>query len=245
VERPSAEILVRAPDARPIATVVLSGARVTVGRLPELNDIALQPDPELYVSRASHFTFERANDGWLLVDGGSVNGTYVRRGATLERVAQRASLRDGDVVCVLAAVGKDGRRTWFELAYQQSADEQRTRAAPVTSVHETAGCLVYDEDAARLVFVRGDVRQEVHLRPQGHRLVRYMAERNRTAGGAAVLCGHDELMRAVWEDEPMHTRLELARLVWELRRELRRVGAEDLVESERRRGYRLKTCPGS
>jgi len=245
VERPSAEILVRGPDARPIASIALSRDRVTVGRLPELNDIALQPDPELYVSRASHFSFERADDGWLLVDGGSVNGTYLRRGATLERVAQRASLRDGDVVCVLAAVGEDGRRTWFELAYQQSADAQRTRAAPVTSAHETAGCLVYDEDAARLVLVRGDARQEIHLRPQGHRLVRHMAERNRAAGGAPVLCGHDELMHAVWQDEPMHTRLELSRLVWELRRELRRVGAEELVESERRRGYRLRTCSGS
>jgi DNA-binding winged helix-turn-helix (wHTH) protein len=182
----------------------------------------------------------------VLVDGGSVNGTYLRRGATLERVGQRAPLRDGDVVCVLAAVAEDGSRSWFELAYRQSGDVQRTRAAPVTSLGDTAaGCLVYDEDAARLVLVLGETRQEVHLRPQGHRLVRYMAERNRTAGGAPVLCGHDELMHAVWGDEPMHTRLELARLVWELRRELRRIGAEDLVESERRRGYRLRTCCGS
>jgi DNA-binding winged helix-turn-helix (wHTH) protein len=70
-----------------------------------------------------------------------------------------------------------------------------------------------------------------------------MADQNAEAGGTPVLCEHDELMRAVWGDEPMHTRLELARLVWELRRELRRFGAEDLVESERGRGYRLGTCP--
>jgi hypothetical protein len=50
VERPSAEILVSGPDARPIESIVLSSDRVTVGRLPELNDVALQPDPELYVS---------------------------------------------------------------------------------------------------------------------------------------------------------------------------------------------------
>jgi DNA-binding winged helix-turn-helix (wHTH) protein len=103
--------------------------------------------------------------------------------------------------------------------------------------------VIYEAQAARLVLRQGSMRHEIRLRPQGHRLVRQMAERNASAGGTPVLCSHDELMQAVWQDEPMHTRLELARLVWELRRELRRFDAEELVESERGRGYRLRTCP--
>jgi DNA-binding response OmpR family regulator len=50
-------------------------------------------------------------------------------------------------------------------------------------------------------------------------------------------------MHAVWADEPMHTREELAKLMWELRRKLEPFHAEHLIENERRLGYRLRTCP--
>jgi DNA-binding winged helix-turn-helix (wHTH) protein len=243
VEAESAELVVVGPGGARIASVLLAG-RVTVGRLPELNDVALQPDPELFVSRTAHCVLENVGGHWEVVDGGSVNGTFLRRGDTLERVDGRAVLRDGDAVCVLASVGENGARQYFELGFRHVARGQATRAAPVSSARGSAqpACLAYDPQAARLVLRQGATRREIHLRPQGHRLVRQMAERNAAAGGTPVLCSHDELMKAVWQDEPMHTRLELARLVWELRRELRRFDAEELVESERGRGYRLRTC---
>jgi hypothetical protein len=43
----SAEVVVTRPNGPPAESIALSGDRVTLGRLPELNDIALQPDPEL------------------------------------------------------------------------------------------------------------------------------------------------------------------------------------------------------
>ena len=70
-----------------------------------------------------------------------------------------------------------------------------------------------------------------------------MVERNAASAGTPALCSNDELMNAVWGDEPMHTHAELARLVWELRRELEPLGATEVVVNERRRGYRLVTCP--
>jgi DNA-binding winged helix-turn-helix (wHTH) protein len=94
-----------------------------------------------------------------------------------------------------------------------------------------------------LVLLNGE-RREISIRAQAHRLVRYMAGRNSAAGGAAVLCTHDELMKAVWEDEPRHSRMELAKLVWEVRKKLEPLGAAHLLENERRSGYRLHTCPG-
>jgi DNA-binding winged helix-turn-helix (wHTH) protein len=106
-------------------------------------------------------------------------------------------------------------------------------------------CLSYDAEEARLVLVNGDERHEIQIRAQAHRLVRYMVERNEVAGGAPVLCTHDELMQAVWADEPMHSREELAKLVWELRKKLEPFGAEQLIENERGRGYRMRTCPPS
>jgi DNA-binding winged helix-turn-helix (wHTH) protein len=103
-------------------------------------------------------------------------------------------------------------------------------------------CLSYDVDQARLVLVQNGERHEIAIRAQAHRLVRYMVERNEASGGPA-LCTHEELMEAVWADEPMHTREELAKLVWEVRKKLEPFGATQLIENERRRGYRLQTCP--
>jgi DNA-binding winged helix-turn-helix (wHTH) protein len=91
--------------------------------------------------------------------------------------------------------------------------------------------------------VRDGERHEIQIRAQAHRLVRYMGERNAASGGAPALCTHEELMHAVWADEPMHSREELAKLVWELRKKLEPFEAEHLIENERRLGYRLRTCP--
>jgi DNA-binding response OmpR family regulator len=150
------------------------------------------------------------------------------------------SLRDRDVVSVLASAPTSGERRYFELAFHAVRDSQATRAVPLDAPGE---CLRYDADAARLVLVKGDEAHELPIRAQAHRLVRYMVERNAAAGGSPVLCTHEELMRAVWDDEPMHTREELAKLVWELRKKLEPFGAEQLIENERRLGYRIRTCP--
>jgi DNA-binding winged helix-turn-helix (wHTH) protein len=242
-----AEVAVSGPDGESLTSVALSGARITVGRLPDVNDIALQPDPERLVTRAGHCTLEREGARWFLVDGGSVNGTFLRRGGALQRVTERTALHDGDVVCVLASITDAGERRFFELAFQSTGDSQATRAVPIgeapSAAAEAHECLSYDAQQARLLLVRGDDRHEIQIRAQAHRLVRYMAERNAESGGVPALCTHDELMRAVWADEPMHSRVELARLVWELRKKLEPFDAADLIENERRRGYRMRTCP--
>jgi hypothetical protein len=241
-----AEIVVIGPDGATLGQFELSGTRVTVGRLPEVNDISLEPDPELLVTRAAHCAFEHEGGRWLVVDGGSVNGTFLRRGRTLERIDARTALRDGDAVCVLAhATGSE--RRFFELVFHASGDSKATRAVVLDSARAPAArvteCLSYDANEARLVLVKGDERHEIRIRAQAHRLVRYMVERNAAGGGAPALCTHDELMHAVWADEPMHTRTELAKLVWELRKKLEPWDAAHLLENEPRRGYRMRTCP--
>jgi hypothetical protein len=237
--------VVRDPDGKTLVELPLSIERISVGRLPDANDIALHPDRQRLVTRVAHCAFERDGARWFVVDGGSVNGTYLRRpGQELERVAGRAALQDGDVVCVLASVAEDGTRRFFELGFRVAGDSQATRAVPVL---ETPGssddCLRYDAAESRLILLQGAEQHDIELRAQAHRLVRYMAERNAVVGGAAALCTHDELMHAVWGDEPMHTHAELAKLVWELRKKLEPYRAEHLIENERRRGYRLRTCP--
>ncbi len=241
--RSSAEVVVSAPDGGVVASVELTGSRITVGRLPEANDIALQPDTERLVTRAAHCTLERDGARWLVVDGGSVNGTFVRRHGELQPVRGRTTLHDGDVICVLASVAETGERRYFELAFEGSeGDSQATRAVPGGESLAEAECLHYDSDGARLILVRGDERHEIPIRAQAHRLVKYMAEQNAAHGGVPALCTHDDLMHAVWADEPMHSRVELAKLVWELRKKLEPFDAAHLIENERRLGYRIVTC---
>jgi DNA-binding winged helix-turn-helix (wHTH) protein len=81
------------------------------------------------------------------------------------------------------------------------------------------------------LLVRGGEKHEIHVRAQAHRLVRHMVERNAASDGAPTLCTHDELMQAVWDDEPMHTQQELAKLVWELRKRLEPYAAAHLIEN--------------
>jgi hypothetical protein len=232
-----AQVAVSGPDGTRLVTVELAGERVSVGRFRDANDIALQPDPELLVTRAGHFTFERAGARWFVRDGGGVNGTFIRRGGSVHRVTERMALHDGDVVCVLGSISESHERRFFELVFHATAESQATRAA-----EPAVGCLDYDVEEARLVLVHVGERHEISIRAQAHRLVRYMVERNAAAGGVPTLCTHDELMHAVWADEALHSRVELAKLVWELRKKLAPFGAEQLIENERRLGYRLRTC---
>jgi DNA-binding winged helix-turn-helix (wHTH) protein len=236
-----AEVVVSGPDGATVAEVPLSHERVTVGRLPEVNDIALQPDPELLVTRTGHCTLEREGAAWFVVDGGSVNGTFLRRDGALQRIIQRTALHDGDVVCVLASITDTGERRFFELDFHATADSQATRAVPIHDA-QASECLRYDPNEARLVLVRNGERHEIAIRAQAHRLVRYMVERNAAGGGSPALCTHDELMHAVWADEPMHSRVELAKLIWELRKKLEPFESEHLIENVRRLGYRMRTC---
>lgn len=227
--RSGASVVVSGPHGE-LGTRELSGERVTVGRLPGVNDIALEPDPELLITREAHCTLQHDGAHWFVVDGGSVNGTFVRRRGELQQVTSRMALHDGDVVCVLASADE---KRFFELAFQLIGDSQATRPA----LRTMDDCLNYEPEAGRLVLVKGGDRHEIEIRAQAHKLVRHMADR------APALCTHDELMQAVWGDEPMHSREELAKLIWELRKKLEPFGAEDLVENEPRRGYRLRTCP--
>jgi FHA domain len=232
-----ARLIVHGPDGDERERFDLAGDRVTIGRLASLNDIALEPDPQQLVTRQEHCALERAGSRWFVVDTGSVNGTYVRRRGDLERVRGRIELADGDAVCIVASLSEDRKPTYWELDFD---DRGRTRGA---SLAPRPACLAYDGEQARLFLVQGSSRQEIPLRPQTHRLVRFMAERNAAGEGAPVLCTHAELMEAVWADEPRHTREELNKLFWELRRKLEPLGAEELFESERGLGYRMRSCP--
>ena len=234
---------VRGPGAEEAMTVEIEGERLTIGRLAGINDVVLQPDPQQLVSR-THCLIERDGGRWYVVDNASANGTLIRRGGSLERVRGRAALHDGDTVCALGLFSEAGEPAYFELVF---TDPEKTRNVfPEEKlffpeeVHEDR--LVYDFAQARLFLVQGSARRALSLRPQAHKLVRYMVGRNMANGGVAVLCSRQELMDAVWGDDPLHLPEELARLFWELRKQFEPYTKEPLVDNERGLGYRLRGC---
>ena len=81
-------LVVRSGGGRAGETYVLRGERVAIGRHP---DAAIFLD-DVTVSR-DHAVVMRDGDSWVIVDEGSLNGTFVNR-----RRGERTVLSDGDEI---------------------------------------------------------------------------------------------------------------------------------------------------
>jgi hypothetical protein len=83
-----ATLVIRSGGGRAGETYPLTQERTTLGRHPAA-DIFLD---DVTVSR-NHALVEREGDGWVIIDEGSLNGTYVNR-----RRGDRVALADGDEI---------------------------------------------------------------------------------------------------------------------------------------------------
>jgi DNA-binding response OmpR family regulator len=241
VERPRLEVF--DPGGRHFATLTLDGTEHPIGRAPAGDGsdgaaLAL-PDPEVVISRFHcSITIERGL--WWVVDNASRNGTYVRRGALMARVEGRSRLAHGDAVCISAAPSGDGAGKHWELRF---VDSNPTREGTLVGAVASPSCVRYDADEGKLYVRTVDGFSPVTLRPNEHRLVRYMAGRNGERGGVPVLCTYDELVDAVWgATTPRHRRDEVAAIVHHLRQTVAALGGDEPIENERSLGYRLLTC---
>ena len=105
--------------------------------------------------------------------------------------------------------------------------------------------LEYDWLQAKLFVTDGTHHVEIKsLRPQEHKLIRYMDQRNRTNGSVPVMCTFEELLAAVWGDEPAHVEAEVNRLIYDLRHKIEPNPKDPrFLETVRGLGYRLVTQP--
>ena len=229
---------VSGPDGQQFR-VELAHDRVTIGRFEQFNDVALEPDPQQLITRKVHCAIERDANGWWVVDNASVNRTFVRRGSVVEAVLGRASLTEGDSIRILGKLTEAGDPFYWELAFRDPLGTRPAGRAPHIAYLE------YDWIQARLFRVDGPHRQEIHdLRPQEHKLIRYMDQRNRANDNVPVMCTYEELLGAIWGEELHHTETEVNHLIWELRKKLEPDPKEPrFVETVRGLGYRLVTRP--
>src|SRR5579859_2741387 len=219
--------------------VELAKDRMAIGRFQQFNDIALEPDPQQLITRKGHCAVERDPHGWWVVDNGSVNRTFIRQGAAVQVVVGRAPLIDGMSIRILGKLTETGQPVYWELTFN---DPFGTRPATVMLKIDF---LEYDWIQAKLWRSEGPDRTEVRdLRPQEHKLIRYMDQRNRANGNVPVMCTYEELIVAVWGEEPYHTEADINHLVWELRQKLEPDPKNpQFLETVRGLGYRLVTRP--
>jgi hypothetical protein len=220
-------------------TVELAKDRMTIGRFREFNDIGLEPDPQQLVTRKAHCVIERESDTWWVKDNGSVNRTFVLREQTMEVVDGRMPVQDGDAIRILGLLTENGAPLYWELVFR---DPLRTNRVVGESAH---AYLEYDWLQAKLFQIKGTHRLEIrNLRPQEHKLIRYMDQRNRTNGYVPVMCTYEELITAIWGDEIGHIETEVNHLIYELRQKVEPDPNEPrFVQAVRGLGYRLETRP--
>lgn len=226
------------------AAVELAKDRITVGRFRELNDVGLEPDPQLLVTRKAHCTIERDGAGWWVTDDGSVNRTFVQRGQSVSVVNGRVPITDGDIIRVLGRLTEGGEPTYWELTFR---DPLKTQPADPKAAPGAAPQVEYDWVQAKLFRIDGATREEISgLRPLEHKLIRYMDQRNRANGHVPVMCKYDEIIAALWEEDVTRTERDLNHLVWELRRKIEPDPKEpQFLLNERGLGYRLVTKASS
>jgi DNA-binding winged helix-turn-helix (wHTH) protein len=222
-------------------TVELTKDHMTIGRYELYNDIALEPDPQQLVSRKVHCTIERDSEGWWVIDNGSVNGTFLFCDAAMVQVDGRALLREGDSIYLLGKLTEKGEPIYWKLAF---SDPLGTRPAGQRR-SPPSDHLEYDWLQAKLFRIENGNRQEIsNLRPQEHKLIRYMDQRNRANGNMPVMCTFEELQAALWGDEVLHTEAEINYVIFGLRKKIETDQKQpQFLETVRGLGYRLVTRP--
>lgn len=230
---------VQGPDGQ-ISKVELTKDHVTVGRFHDFNDVGLEPDPQQLVTRKAHCTIDRDAEGWCVTDNGSVNRTFLRRGQNMEVIAGRIQISDGDIIRILGRLSKDGKPVYWDLTFR---DPLKTQPANPKMVPRETPYLEYDWIQAKLFRINGVNRREISsLRPQEHKLIRYMDQRNRANGNVPVMCEYEELINAIWEEDATRTNTDVNHLIWELRQKLEFDPKEpEFIQTERGLGYRLFT----
>ncbi|MGX7672317.1 FHA domain-containing protein [Plantactinospora sp. DSM 117369] len=242
----SVTLRVTSPEGR-VRGVELTDGPITVGRTAadHTPDVVLEPDPQRWVGRL-HCTLDSRDGGWTVTDNASVNGTLLRSlSGRTERLVGSCRLRHGDALLILGDMSPDGEPLYWELTLLDPHTTQAAPFEPAPAVPNRGPCLRYDWVAARAYRIDESGETPVSgLRPQGHQLLRYMV--GRSSAGAAVACGHEELITALWgprEEWPAgraYTRADLAGVVRAVRRAIESdPSVPRILETITGIGYRL------
>lgn len=207
-------------------TIVLDKDSWTVGRLPEVNDIALLEDTAELITRRSHCRIVREDSHWWLIDN-STNGTRLRRGTRVVDLrdvpTRRLPLNTGDLIEIMG----------WQLQFQ---DPNRTQS--LRSPTPTVASSVFNVSQQALFKIEQGQPIKLNLRPKALRMLDFMARRNLEHQNSPVLCTYSELIAHIWTDSQRHDRSaqEINALAREIRDTLQLPGCLETVKTQ---GYIL------
>lgn len=191
----------------------ISNDKFIIGRLPDLNDIALQPDPQNLITRHMHCFVEiRNSTGWL-VDNASKNGTFLKRDNTVQKINGEIKLQDNDCIMLLGEINEDNTVKYWELTFK---DPFATKDV----VNEQTTIIYNWVEAKLIVNYEGNRKEVCNLTPLEHKLLRYMDQKNKHNNNVPVMCTYDELISAIWDDIYSHTKNDVNHIVASLRKKI-------------------------
>ncbi len=138
--RPIIEII--RPDGQPWKNHHLTKDCTTIGRYSELNDIALQPDPQRYVTRKKHCSIERQGSNWYVVQHGK-NALMVERDEEdLHLVQDKALLSDGSRIYIRGWSSETGTLQFWKLFFRDAEETQATDSVAYLDYEDISGQVV-------------------------------------------------------------------------------------------------------
>lgn len=213
----------------------ISNEKLLIGRWPDINDIALQPDPNCLVTRHMHCFIEIRNSTAWLMDNASKNGTFLKRNNLMQRISGEIKLQDNDCIMILGELNENEDPKYWQLTY---IDPLATK--DIVNQHTT---IYYDWIQAKLIINR-DGKQDVinSLTPLEHKLLRYMDQKNKQNNNVPVMCTYGELISALWDDIYSHTANDVNHIVAALRKKIEKDYKNPLfLTNIRGLGYRFIT----
>ncbi|MGK7925231.1 MAG: FHA domain-containing protein [Spirulina sp.] len=208
--------------------------RLSIGRESD-NDIVL-PNPYRKVSKY-HCAIACENNSWLAIDTDSANGTFVQRKNELIDVARQENhaltLQDGDEILILGKWNEPDDYVYWHLTFWMSDITQEV-PMPFKQWFE------YSLSQEQLFRVSQFNTQSVKLSPNQRKLIHHMGQRMVENDGKPVVCGHKELIEAVWSEKYGHTEAEITRLIWGIRQKIEvDSGEPSYLKTVKGRGYLL------
>lgn len=213
----------------------ITNEKLIIGRLSNLNDIALQPDPQNLVTRHMHCFIEIRNcTGWL-IDNASKNGTFLKRNSLVQRISGEIKLQDNDCIMILGELNENEDPKYWQLTY---IDPLATK-----DIIKEQSTIVYDWIQAKLIITREGKQEVVNsLTPLEHKLLRYMDQKNKLNNNVPVMCNYDELISAIWDDIYSHTPNDVNHIISALRKKIEKDHKKPLILTNiRGLGYRFIT----
>lgn len=218
-----------APDGSE-QVVSLERTCYTIGRIPELNDIALM-DLDGVITRKSHCLLKKVDSTWWIVDQ-STNGTILTRKKDEIQLQDlqtpEIELFSGDCIII-----HNWQLIFNDLSQSLYNTTKNLKKLVFKSKYQTP--FVFNVSELNLYQIQAEGKLIVQgLRPKARDLLTYMAQQNLDNGNQATICSYEDIKHSLWEENERYGvgNEDIYTLVKEIRKHFKAVAKEYQLEDQ-------------